>query len=170
VPTAPIGGGDSGDIGSGGVLALAPQRSQRLPFQQERNQVLQKLREQVKKECLERKKREADRARAEYLARYPDRVFRGMKLGAARGLITGGYIGATGGFAALGWGTVPGTVAGAFVGATVGAAGGAITSGFFFEPLQRVWYDHWIYRPALDRAEIECDIEADSAFYRAGGL
>lgn len=132
--------------------------------------MLQALREKVKKECLERKKKEADKAKAEFLARYPDRVLRGMKLGAARGVVTGGYFGATGGFAVLGWGAIPGAVAGAFVGATVGAGGGAITSGFFIEPVRRQWYDYWVYRPALDLAEIECDIEADNAVYKAGGL
>ncbi len=119
-----------------------------------------KARELAFRACLDRKRREAEQARRQYNSQFPDRVFRQIKIGAARGSLIGAWTGGSVGAAAGGIGAVPGALGGAALGAMGGAYAGGIT-GVLLEPAFRVKNDIWDYRPALDRAIIECDIEAD---------
>ncbi len=59
-------------------------------------------------------------------------------------------------------GGVPGAIAGGIIGGIFGTAGGVIGS-LLTEPAWRWNYDRSTYRPALDRAEMDCDAEARTA-------
>ena len=145
-----------GDLG-GGLGGISPPQN---TGPQQIGPTREAAREIVFRNCIERKKREAEQARKQYYSKFPDRVVRQIKIGAARGAIVGVISGGVVGAAAGGVGAVPGAAGGAVLGAMGGAYGGSI-SGVLMEPLFRAKHDMWDYKPSLDRAIIECDIEAD---------
>ena len=132
-------------------------------------QDFQALHDRVKQECMGRKRAEADRGRQQQRNNVGKRIGRSAAWGAIRGAAFGGYAGATGGFAELGWGAIPGGIAGVVVGGTLGAAGGVIVGGMA-EPFYRMYYDGMKYFPALNRADIDCDAEANMAVHSASLL
>lgn len=121
---------------------------------------IEAAREIVKRNCLASKKAEADKARAQYIANAGGRMLRGMAVGAGLGAARGAYAGGVGGAFGAGVGAVPGAIGGGIIGGILGASSSVITGGLIREPAQRAFYDRTTYQPALDRAAIECDIEA----------
>ena len=116
-------------------------------------------RQQLLNDCIQRKQAEAQQARDEYIQQMGGRLATSAELGAARGAIMGSIAGATGfGGMSVGLTAVPGAILGGIVGGQIGGAGGAL-SGLLQEPFWRLWYDLNTFRPALERASIDCAIE-----------
>lgn len=116
-------------------------------------------RKQLLNDCVSRKVAEAQQAREGYIQQIGQRLATSAEIGAARGAVLGAYAGATGfGGMSVGVATIPGGILGAIAGAQIGGAGGALT-GLLQEPFWRLWYDLNVFRPALERASVDCAIE-----------
>jgi RHS repeat-associated protein len=165
-----VGGAPDGRVSGGGGLNQKPKNNTTpLKPTPPTPEELKTLHDKVKKECMERKKAEADKGRQKQRNNVGKRIGRSAAWGALRGGAAGVYVGATGGFLEMGWGAIPGAFAGGLMGATFGAAGGVITGGMA-EPLYRMYYDGMTYYPALNQADIDCDAEANLAVHNASLL
>jgi RHS repeat-associated protein len=108
--------------------------------------------------CIARKREAADKAKAEKKKDEGKRVALQLAVGAATGCVGGAVWGAGAGAAAFGVGAVPGAVIGCRLGATAGAAGAALRL-FVTIPAYNAYYNHFVYEPQYNSAEIECDAE-----------